>query len=484
MYLGIDIGTQSLKAVIADAALVVRGTGQAPYVPSYPRPGWAEQHPSLWLEALRPAITQALDAAGLRPADIRALAVSGQLDGCIGITRDCEPIGSAIIWMDRRASAQLADVDPAMIRERAGLVPDPTHMAPKISWGRQYLPRAREVVAWHQPVSFMVEVLTGARVMDHSLASTTMVYNLANEDWDAALTEAFGIDPATLPELRSAGAIAGELGIRGAELTGLPEGLPVAVGTGDDFASPLGCGIVSPGTVAVTLGTAEAISALSPSLVIDPQMLVETHAYPAAGHYHLGNPGWLSGGAVTWFLSTFSVANAVAFSSLASEAPPGSDGVLFLPTLSGAFAPRWAAAARGAFYGMTPAHGKAHFARAVLEGTSFAMRDVIERLRALGVGADHVHLMGGGAASGPWAQIRADLMQMPVEILEARDTTAMGAVVLALTAAGEAPSVAEAAARLKLPRKVVDPIAENGAIYAEAYGRYRKLFDSLEPMFV
>ncbi len=483
MYLGIDIGTQSLKAIIADEGLAVRGTGQAPYVSSYPKPGWAEQHPSLWLEALAPAIAQALVAAGLHATDIRAMAISGQLDGCIGITNGCEPIAPAIIWMDRRATAEVAGVDPALIRERAGLVLDPTHMAAKIAWTQRHLARAGEVAAWHQPVSFMVEALTGARVIDHSLASSTMLYNLAAQDWDPALASAFGIDPEKLPRLRPAGAIAGELSSRGATLTGLLAGLPVAVGTGDDFASPIGCGIVSPGTVAVTLGTAEAISALSSRLVIDPDMLVETHAYPA-GHYHLGNPGWLSGGAVTWFLSTFSVADAAAFSALAMEAAPGSEGLLFLPALSGAVAPRWVAEARGAFYGMTASHGKAHFARAVLEGTSFAMRDVIERLRALGVGTDRVHLMGGGAASGPWAQIRADLMQMPVECLKARDTTAMGAVVLALTAAGGAASVADAASRLELPRTVIDPIADNGAVYNDGYARYRRLFDSLEPMFV
>jgi xylulokinase len=483
MYLGVDIGTQSLKAVIADQGLRVVGTGHSPYLPSYPRPGWAEQQPSLWLGALAPAIAGALGAAGVDAADLRGMAVCGQLDGCIGITGQGEPIAPAIIWMDRRATTETAEVDPALVRQRAGLVLDATHMAAKICWSRKYLARAGEVAAWHQPVSFVVETLTGARVIDHSLASTTMVYGLAARDWDETLLAAFGVDRERLPSLRDAGAVAGELTAAGAALTGLRPGLPVAVGTGDDFASPLGCGIVSTGTVAVTLGTAEAIATLAPRLIVDPDMLVETHAYPA-GLYHLGNPGWLSGGAVTWFLSTFGVASAAAFSELATTVPAGSEGLLFVPALSGALAPRWVPQARGTFYGMTAAHGKAHFARAVLEGTSFAMRDVIDRLSALGLSTGLVELTGGGAASGTWAQIRADLLQVPIEIVDARDTTAVGAVVLAVAASGEAPSVAAAASRLRLTRTVVDPVLERSPIYEEAYARYRRLFSSLEPMFV
>jgi xylulokinase len=458
MFLGVDIGTQSLKAVIADANLGLRGVGQSAYRPTYPRPGWAEQNSALWLDALAPAIAQALATAGLAPDDIRGMGICGQLDGCIGVTARGEPIAPAIIWMDRRATAETEHVDPGLVRERAGLVLDATHMAAKIRWSERHLPRAREVVAWHQPVSYVVEVLTGARVIDHSLASTTMLYSLAAKDWDAELLERFGVDRSRLPALGSAGSVAGALGARGAELTGLRPGLPVAVGTGDDFSNPLGCGITAPGTVAVTLGTGEAISALSATLAIDPEMLVETHAYPAA-HYHLGNPGWLSGGAVSWFLATFSVLSAAEFSALAAEA-------------------------LGAFYGLTAAHTKAHLARAVLEGTSFAMRDVIERLGQLGVPLNRVRLMGGGAASALWAQIRADLIEMPVETLKERDTSAMGAAVLALAAAGEAPSVAAAAERQELPLAVTEPIAGNAAVYENAYVRYRKLFASLEPMFV
>jgi xylulokinase len=295
------------------------------------------------------------------------------------------------------------------------------------------------------------------------------------------LLAAFGIDPAMLPSVAAAGSVAGELTHLGADLTGLRPGIAVAVGTGDDFSSLLGSGIYAPGTVGVTLGTGEAIAALCERPVIDPDMLVETHAFPT-GHFHLGNPGWLSGGAVTWFLRTFSVASASEFSALAAGVPPGSDGLLFLPALSGAMSPRWVATARGAFYGMTASHTKAHFARAVLEGTSLAMRDVIDRFDALGIATGRIRIMGGGAASRVWTQMRADLCGRPIESLEDGDTSAMGAAVLAAVAAGGAPDVRQAAARVEIPVTAVDPIAANYAVYDDCWHRYRALFDALEPM--
>jgi xylulokinase len=479
-YLGIDIGTQSLKAVVTGEDLRPVGWGSVPYQPVHPRPGWAEQDPGLWLTALRPAIAQALDVAGLTSVDVRAVAVCGQLDGCIGVDRDGAALGPAIIWMDRRA--EVDGIDPVLVRDRAGLVCDGTHMAAKIRWRQRHDPNASMVVMWHQPVTFVVEALCGRRVIDRGLASTTMLYGLDARGWDSDLLEVFGIDPAELPELADAADVAGALNARGAELTGLPLGTLLAVGTGDDFSNPLGCGISRPGTVSVTLGTAEAVAALAEEPLIDQEMLVETHAFPG-GLFHIGNPGWLSGGAVNWFASTFSVDGAAEVSRLAETAPPGCDGLTFLPALSGAMTPRWIASARGAFYGMTPAHGKAHFARAVLEGTAFAMRDIIDRLAAMGVATGSIRIVGGGARSAVWTQMRADLTGRPAEALVSDDASAIGAAVLAATAAGALPDCVSASEALALPLRQIEPNPANREAYEDAYQRYRALFAALEPMY-
>lgn len=482
MFLGIDVGTQSLKAVIVDAGLRRLGSASVPYQPVFPGPGLAEQDPNLWLAALKPVIAGALASANLVASDIGGLAVCGQLDGCVPTDDNGDALGNAVIWMDRRGEPDLAGMDRADVRDRTGLVLDATHMAAKIAWHQRAFDGAKRVAVWHQPVSFVLAALTGAKLIDPGLASTTMLFNLTTQKWDDVLLDALSIDVTKLPGIAPTASVAGGLTLTGAALTGLPVGTAVAVGTGDDFSGPLGSGLCVPGVVGISLGTAEVVAALSPRRIIDPQMLVETHLYPT-GDYHLGNPGWLSGGAVQWFLSTFSVESAAQVSALAGSVPPGSDGLLFLPALTGAMAPSWIAHARGAFYGITPAHTKAHFARALLEGTAFAMRDVVDRLAELGVRTDVLRLAGGGAASDVWTAIRSDLTGRPANVLVGGDASALGAALIAATAVGAYPTIAVASASLELTTHHLEPVIANRPAYDDAYGRYRRLFDALRPMF-
>ncbi len=265
-------------------------------------------------------------------------------------------------------------------------------------------------------------------------------------------------------------------------LTGLRAGIPVAVGTGDDFSNPLGAGVVKPGRVVVSLGTAEVVGAVHGTAAVDKGALVETHGY-AAGRFFIENPGWLSGGSLAWFIKTFRLAGVEELNALVEQAPPGADGVTFLPALSGAMAPEWNSEARGCFYGLTAAHGASHMARAVLEGCAFAMRDVVERLAALGVDTSTLLLLGGGAKSRVWAQIRADLVQRHAEISSVADSSPVGAGLLAAVAAGAARSLDEAAGRIAPPTTVIAPDPANRQAYDDAYGRYRQLFDSLKPLF-
>jgi xylulokinase len=272
------------------------------------------------------------------------------------------------------------------------------------------------------------------------------------------------------------------LSANGAELTGLRQGTPVAVGTGDDFSSPLGAGLIMPGTVACVLGTAEVVGALDDYPKIDHTGLVETHGYPGGGFF-IENPGWLSGGALTWFIKTFRLKDVDELNQLASQAPPGSDGLTFIPALNGAMAPEWISSARGCFYGLTPAHGVEHMARALLEGCAFAMRDVIEQLRAMAVLTDDIMLLGGGAKSRIWAGIRADVSGLPTLRPQRVDTSPLGAAMLAAVAAGILPDLETCASLVRDKTETVEPDADNDAAYNDAYQAYRRLFYSLEPMF-
>lgn len=492
--IGVDVGTQSLKVALSDDKLRVVALAAESYDVVYPQAGWAEQDPRAWEAALPRAIAAVLQQAGIAASRVGAIGIAGQLDGCVAIDRDGNALGNALIWMDRRAVKQARLVDPELVQRTTGIRADASHMAAKIAWLKD-----AGVNAWrfHQPVSYLVSRLTGRHVFDHGLASTTMIYSLEARDYDAALLAGFGITREELPEIAPAESLAGRLTAQGARLTGLLEGIAVAVGTGDDFSGPLGAGLVAPGRMIGVLGTAEVVGAVDCTPKIDVCGLVETHRYIGSDWgdtYFIENPGWLSGGALTWFQNTFRLKNVEELDELASRAPAGSDGLLFLPALSGAMAPEWNENARGCFYGLTAAHGVSHMARSVLEGCAYAMRDVLERLREMSVPVDAITLSGGGAKSALWAQIRADVCELPVSVSEfaiydgprtrhSSDSSPVGALMLAAVAGGLQPSLAACANNAARESERARPDAARVAIYKNSYARYRKLFESLRPLY-
>ena len=491
MIVGIDIGTQSLKAVVTDENMRVVGEAAYGYSPFFPQPGWAEQDPKLWEKGLHSAVAEALKSAGIPPLQVQALGVAGQLDGCLPVSPDGRAIHNCLIWMDRRAEKEVKSVkgiDADTFRQTTGITMDAGHMAAKIRWFMEnHLSRETEAY-FHQPVSYLVARLTGEHVYDHALASTSMLYSIQNSDYDATLLKKFGVSRRRLPKIKAAWDKAGDLTTAGAALSGLTEGITVAVGTGDDYSTPLGAGMIKPGRMVCILGTAEVVGALDVRPKIDPIALVETHKY-FGDTYFIENPGWLSGGALEWFVDTFRLKGVEEMVSLAEEAPAGCEGLIFLPALSGAMAPEWIESARGCFYGLTPAHGTIHMARAVLEGCALAMRDVFGRLNAMGVPIESILLLGGGARSRLWAQIRADVSGVPVVVPERLDTSPIGAAMLAAVAAKIQPDLEVCAKLIECDKTggagktTLNPDPANSGVYDGVYRAYGCLFDSLRPMF-
>jgi xylulokinase len=243
-------------------------------------------------------------------------------------------------------------VDARRLFALTGQVADAGHMAPKLVWLRRTLGEVAPA-RFHQPVSYLVERLTGAAVIDPALASTTMLLELATGRWSAELLDAFEITAGELPALRPACEAAGELTAEGARLTGLPAGIRVAVGTGDDFAAPLGAGVIAPGPVVCIIGTAEVVGALAAAPVLDPsgEPMVETHVFPT-GAFFVENPGWMSGGAVRWATRMLGLSGDAELDALAQGAPAGAAGVTFVPALAGAMTPVWRPHARGTLHGL------------------------------------------------------------------------------------------------------------------------------------
>jgi xylulokinase len=477
LVVGLDLGTQSCKAVVCDERLAIRGHHAVAYPTSHPEPDRAEQDPRAWEAALGPAIAGALEAAGAKAEDIVAIALAGQLDGCVAVDAGGAPLHPALIWQDRRATEQAARVSPASLFALTGQVADASHMAPKLCWLREHgIAAAR----FHQPVSYLVERLTGAAVIDRSLASTTMLLELSSASWAPMLLDQLAITPEELPAIRPTCAIAGELTAEGARLTGLCVGTRVAVGTGDDFATPLGAGVVAPGPIVCAIGTAEVVGALAATPVLDHadvEPMVETHAYPTDAFF-VENPGWLSGGAIRWAVGMLGLSGEAELDALAASAPPGAGGVTFIPALAGAMTPVWRPHARGTLHGLAAGHDRSHVARAVLEGLAFACRDVVDRLHALGLAGDRVVLLGGGARSRVWSQLRADVLGIAHQIAANDHTCPIGAAMIAAVAAGIHVDLAAAAALLPPARDAFTP----GTPLEEPYQRYRRLVAQLAPL--
>ena len=477
---GVDLGTQSLKAVVCDDALAVRGEHAIGYATQRPAPDRAEQDPRTWEATLGPAIAGALAQAGVASGAVAAIAITGQLDGCIAVDRAGAALHPALIWQDRRAFAEVARVDAARVFALTGQVADASHLAPKLAWLRRACPAAAR---FHQPVSYLVERLTGAAVIDPALASTTMLFELAAARWSSELLDAFEVTADELPCVRPTCEVAGALTAEGARLTGLPIGTPVAVGTGDDFAAPIGAGVVAPGPIVCAIGTAEVVGGFARTAVLDraDEPMVETHAAPAGGFF-VENPGWMSGGAVRWATHLLGLPDDAALDALAAAAPPGAGGVTFVPALAGAMTPVWRPHARGTLHGLAAGHDRRHVARAVLEGLAFAARDVVGRLGTLGLATRDVVLLGGGARSRSWAQIRADVLGCPHHVAAARDATPIGAAMIAAVAAGLAPELTTLAARVPPPTATFMPDPDAREAADHAYARYLRLVGQLAPL--
>lgn len=498
LVVGVDVGSQGTCAQAIDRDGLLAASSYVPHELSYPRPGWAEQDPRSWLGAVGQALAEVRRATAGRP--LRAISFGSQLDGLVAADAAGEPTGPALIWMDRRAGEQCdiaaTRIDPARLRELSGCNLDPGHVAAKIAWLAQHRADQHAAARWFLlPGSFVAWRACGEQAVDPSNASSSMLLDVQTGDWSHEACAAFDIDPVRLAPVRPAHQPLGVVAPWLREAAGLDPSTLVVLGCGDEMAATLGAGVVEPGAVCDVMGTAEPVCAVAMGPALDPDGVVELHPHADPGGWLLENPGWLSGGAYRWFrdeLGSVESARAAAtggdvyelLNDLAAGAPAGADGVLWVPALAGATAPEWNADARAGWFGLTAAHGRAHLARALLEGNAFALRDVLEAIRAAGQEPTEIVCVAGGARGDLLRQIRADVTGLPVTRPDDVETTARGAAMLAATGCGMHATVREAAAAMAGPRlAAIEPNPECRAVYQELYGRHRDLYAALRPLF-
>src|SRR5574341_496248 len=497
--IGCDVGSQGVKAVLLSVGGKLVGEASAGYAIEYPHPTWAEQPAEVWLTAIAQAVGALRATTGVAPEHIRAIGLDAQVDGVVAVDAAGKPLRPAIIWMDRRAVSQCDAVanaaDPFHLFQISGLNLDPSHVAPKIRWLAENEPDHYEQAAhFLLPGSYVGYHLTGEMAVDYSNASSTLLMDVRRREWSPELCARFDIPTNRLASIRPATDVLGRLRPASAAQLGLSAQTLVTVGSGDEHAACLGAGVVRPGLVCDIAGTAEPMCAASPEPFFDRTGLVETHCHADPDLWLLENPGFVSGANYRWFRDQFARAEAEQaaqngqdaydlLNEAADQVPPGSEGLLMLPCLMGAMAPTWNALARGTFFGFTLAHRREHFVRAVLEASAYAVRDITDQMKRIGLQLEAIRVVGGGARSRLWRQINADVTGLPVAILQTSETTALGAAVLALHASGMVGSLAEAVGRVVQVVETLDPRPDAQARYEDYYQLYRATYFSLLPVF-
>jgi xylulokinase len=498
LVVGVDVGSQGTcaQALELDGTLVA--TSYAPHALSYPHAGWAEQDPGEWTGALARTLAELRAAVGRR--EIAALSFGSQLDGLVAAGADGTPLRPALIWCDRRAQeecdAASRRIDPERLRSVTGCNLDPGHVAPKVAWLAAHEPEAHaEAAVFALPGAWVAWRASGELAVDPSNASSTGVLDPRARDWAAEACEAFSLDVSRLPPVRRADAVLGPVQPWLCEAAGLDPGTLVVLGAGDEMAATLGAGVVEPGVVCDVMGTAEPVCAVVAEPAHDPTGLVELHPHADPETWLLENPGWLSGGAYRWFRDELGGPEAARaresgadvyelLNALAEGAPPGAGGVSWVPALAGAMAPEWNARARAGWFGVTAAHGRAHLARALLEGNALALRDVIEAIGGAGHAPRELVCVGGGAKGRLLCELRAHVTGLPVSRPDDVETTARGAAMLAAAGAGLHADVASAARAMAAPcGEPVQPDAELREVYDELHRRHRALYAALRPLF-
>lgn len=491
--LGIDIGTSGCKALVigTDGAVIAGET--ATYPLSQPRPGWTEQDPALWIEGARKAVAGALGKAG--SVEILCVGLSGQMHGLTPLDAGHRVLRPAILWNDQRNGAECAEITETAGGLEALLAITNNRMlvgytGGKILWMRRHEPELfRQLAMVLNPKDYLRLVMTGEVASEVSDASGTGLFDVRARRWATELSEMVGIDPGLLPPVFESREVTGRISAECAELFGLPEGVPVAGGGGDSVIQTIGSGVIAPGELQTTIGTAGILAAALDAPRENPDGRLQVFCNVVPDKWHCMGVSLNAGGAMAWFRDVVCGAasgEAPSFDVIAGEAGKsraGARGLIFLPYLNGERCPHPDPAARGAFIGLTARHNRGDMARSVMEGVVHAFGDMHALMRTMGIEGRIVKASGGGARSPLWRQMQADFFGCDVVTTDgAAEGAAFGAALVAGLAIGVWPDGAEAAASCRpLTRETPDGAAT--ALYARAHEIYRALYPALSPAF-
>ena len=490
-YLGIDVGTTAVKALVVDESGSVVGEADSPLEVSVPRAGWAEQNPHDWWQGTVNAVRAACANAGV--SEVESIGLSGQMHSSVLLDKAGSVLRPAILWNDVRTTAQcqaIVDrVGKSGLRRMVGNPALEGFTAPKLLWMRDEEPRlfdrARTLLL---PKDFVRLAMTGEKATEPSDAAGTLLFDVRRGRWSEEMVAALQLDREILPPVRDSASVTGALTASAAEELGLRQGTPVVGGGADNAAAAVGSGVVERVAIQASIGTSGTMLAPIERPRADPGMRIHLFNHAVADTWYLMGVVLSAGAALAWFRRVLSGQKGMGLSyeELIAEAagvPPGADGLTFLPYLTGERTPHADSNARGVFAGMHTGHQRGHLVRAVLEGVAFALRDSLELIRRLRVDVGEVVAVGGGARSTVWRQILADVFGVPVVTVAPSGGAPYGAAILAAVGSGEFASVSEVCRAWLRPLDRIEPSPVAMSAYGEAYERYRRLYPRLKRHF-
>lgn len=472
VFLGIDLGTSSVKAVVTDLTGSLLAQATADYPVSSPHAGWAETDPELWWSAIVKAVRQSAAATDAR---ITAIGLSGQMHGVVPTDSCGRPVRPAMLWADARALDQLAvyrDLPPAALMRLANPL-TPGMAGPLLAWVAANEPQVYRTTRWAlQPKDWIRGRLTGQFASEPSDASATLLYDIPGDKWDLDVVDALGLDPDMLPPLLPhAGILAGELLSSAADLLGLEAGIPVAAGAADTAAAALGSGLTRPDQAQLTIGTGAQIVIPIDTAAVPFAGVPVTHLYRAAterGWYQMG--AVLNGGlTLNWVRQLLGASWAELYES--ATVPGQLADPIFLPHLHGERTPYMDTSLRGSWTGLDPRHDRVSLLRSALEGVAFTIRAALDALPGTG-GIDHLRLAGGGSTAPGWRQMLADVLGYPLRAVHIPAASGRGAAMLGARAAGylDEPQL------LQVLSPSSEPVAAPSDSAARLYAQRRELF--------
>jgi xylulokinase len=500
VFLGIDIGTSGTKTLAIDERGRILADAMVCYDSYYPKPLWSEQDPEDWWQATVKTVRTAVKKAKVKPADVRAIGLSGQMHGSVFLDKNDRVIRRAILWNDQRTAAECDEIERRAggRRQLIKMVANPAltgFTAPKILWLRNNEPRNFDkTVKVLLPKDDVRRRMTGEYATDVSDASGMLLLDVAKRDWSKMLLSKLELDLDLLGRCYESEDVTGKLTRQAAAELGLTTECEVVGGAGDQAAGALGNGIVSRGTLSTSIGTSGIMFVHSDEVEIDPEGRLHTFCHAVRGKWHLMGVSLSGGGSLQWFRNTLCQADVAAakrkktsayetITAEAAEIRPGSEGLFFLPYLSGERTPHADPDARACFIGLTLKHGRGHMVRAIMEGVAYAMRDSLAIIRELNVPVKQIRASGGGSRSQLWRQIQADVFGQKVVTINAEEGPAYGVALLAAVGGGAFENVAEACNATITVVKETPAQKQAVALYDRGFPIYQQLYRSLKNDF-